>query len=114
MSSFVKVDLALEEVTRLQVEGPSEEDVATVLELEQRTYENGQQVFSWIYFSLCQFYHVHYSSLHSKRIVLLFPKLRVCLLPSGKWILVGSTLASLSITGLHWRSEGILSGRILL
>ncbi|CAM6103151.1 unnamed protein product [Calypogeia fissa] len=42
-SSWNLVDLALEEVTRLQVEGPSEEDVATVLELEQRTYENGQQ-----------------------------------------------------------------------
>jgi hypothetical protein len=41
---MVKVDLALEEVTRLQDEGPSEEDVATVLELELRTYENGQQV----------------------------------------------------------------------
>ncbi|KAL2635876.1 hypothetical protein R1flu_007355 [Riccia fluitans] len=42
-SAWKLVDLALEEVTRLQEEGPTEEDVATVLELEQRTYENGQQ-----------------------------------------------------------------------
>ncbi|BBN04021.1 zinc protease [Marchantia polymorpha subsp. ruderalis] len=42
-SAWKLVDLALDEVSRLQEEGPTQEDVATVLELEQRTYENGQQ-----------------------------------------------------------------------
>jgi len=37
------VDLALDEVKSLQEEGPTSEDVSTILELEQRTYENGQQ-----------------------------------------------------------------------
>ncbi|KAJ7536029.1 hypothetical protein O6H91_12G054400 [Diphasiastrum complanatum] len=42
-SSWKLVDLALQEVRRLQEEGPSQEDISTVLELEQRTHENGQQ-----------------------------------------------------------------------
>lgn len=47
------MDLALEEVKRLQEEGPTSEDVSTVLELEQRTYENGQQVCSWLSMASC-------------------------------------------------------------
>lgn len=41
---FSQVDFSLDEVKRLQDEGPTSEDVSTILELEQRTYENGQQV----------------------------------------------------------------------
>ncbi|KAM7509636.1 hypothetical protein LguiA_020089 [Lonicera macranthoides] len=37
------VDLALDEILRLQDEGPSDTDVSTVLEIEQRAHENGQQ-----------------------------------------------------------------------
>jgi len=37
------VDFSLDEVKRLQDQGPTSEDVSTILELEQRTYENGQQ-----------------------------------------------------------------------
>lgn len=39
-----QVDLTLDEILRLQEEGPSEEDVSTVLEIEQRAHENGLQV----------------------------------------------------------------------
>lgn len=39
-----KVDLALDEILRLQEDGPSDEDVSTVLEIEQRAHENGLQV----------------------------------------------------------------------
>lgn len=39
-----QVDLALDEVVRLQEEGPSDQDVSTVLEIEQRAHENGLQV----------------------------------------------------------------------
>ncbi|KAE8700322.1 60S ribosomal protein L31-like [Hibiscus syriacus] len=38
------VDLALDEVVRLQEEGPTDQDVATVLEIEQRAHEDGLQV----------------------------------------------------------------------
>lgn len=44
----MQVDLALDEVKSLQEEGPTSEDVSTILELEQRTYENGQQVCNHI------------------------------------------------------------------
>nr|XP_017222853.1 PREDICTED: zinc protease PQQL-like isoform X1 [Daucus carota subsp. sativus] len=37
------VDLALDEILRLQEEGPSDEDILAILEIEQRTHENGQQ-----------------------------------------------------------------------
>ena len=44
-NSVVKqVDLALDEVVHLQEEGPSDQDVLTVLEIEQRAHENGLQV----------------------------------------------------------------------
>jgi hypothetical protein len=42
--NFAQVDFSLDEVKRLQDQGPTPEDVSTILELEQRTYENGQQV----------------------------------------------------------------------
>jgi len=43
-SEFLQVDFVLEEISYLQVEGPSEEDVLTILEIEQRAHENGLQV----------------------------------------------------------------------
>ncbi|XP_021276228.1 zinc protease PQQL-like isoform X2 [Herrania umbratica] len=43
------VDLALDEVVRLQEEGPSDQDVATILEIEQRAHENGlQENYYWL------------------------------------------------------------------
>lgn len=42
-SSWKLVDFALDEVTDLQERGPQKEDVTTILELEKRTFENGQQ-----------------------------------------------------------------------
>jgi hypothetical protein len=47
-SDIFQVDFVLEEISHLQAEGPSEEDVSTILEIEQRAHENGLQV----YFSL--------------------------------------------------------------
>lgn len=41
--SATLVDVALDEVSRLQEHGPSEEDVSTVLEIEQRDHENELQ-----------------------------------------------------------------------
>ena len=41
---LAQVDFALDEVMALQDSGPKDEDVATILEIEQRTFENGQQV----------------------------------------------------------------------
>ncbi|KAI4380729.1 hypothetical protein MLD38_006890 [Melastoma candidum] len=43
------VDLALDEVQRLQEEGPSEQDILTILEIEQRAHENGvQENYYWL------------------------------------------------------------------
>jgi hypothetical protein len=42
---FLQVDFVLEEISYLQAEGPSEEDVLTILEIEQRAHENGLQVW---------------------------------------------------------------------
>jgi len=43
------VDLALDEILRLQEEGPSDDDVSTVLEIEQRAHENGlQENYYWL------------------------------------------------------------------
>ncbi|PKA56306.1 Ubiquinol-cytochrome-c reductase complex core protein I, mitochondrial [Apostasia shenzhenica] len=43
------VDLALEEISYLQEHGPVVEDVATILEIEQRAHENGlQENFYWL------------------------------------------------------------------
>lgn len=41
---LLQVDLALDEILRLQEEGPSDDDVSTILEIEQRAHENGLQV----------------------------------------------------------------------
>ncbi|CAI9100506.1 OLC1v1037622C1 [Oldenlandia corymbosa var. corymbosa] len=41
--SSTLVNLALDEVSRLQEEGPSNDDVSTILEIEQRAHENGLQ-----------------------------------------------------------------------
>ena len=38
------MDLALAEILRLQDEGPSDDDVLSILEIEQRAHENGLQV----------------------------------------------------------------------
>ncbi|XP_020080244.1 zinc protease PQQL-like [Ananas comosus] len=43
------VDLALDEISYLQDQGPSEQDVLTVLEIEQRAHENGlQENYYWL------------------------------------------------------------------
>lgn len=42
--NHLQVELALDEMLRLQEEGPTEQDVSTVLEIEQRAHENGLQV----------------------------------------------------------------------
>ncbi|XP_027343571.1 zinc protease PQQL-like isoform X1 [Abrus precatorius] len=43
------VDIALDEMLRLQEEGPSEQDVSTILEIEQRAHENGlQENYYWL------------------------------------------------------------------
>ncbi|GAB4852720.1 hypothetical protein Ancab_016931 [Ancistrocladus abbreviatus] len=47
--SSTLVDLALDEISRLQEEGPSDEDVSTILEIEQRAHENGlQENYYWL------------------------------------------------------------------
>lgn len=43
------VDLALEEIIFLQDQGPSDQDVSAVLEIEQRAHENGlQENYNWL------------------------------------------------------------------
>ncbi|PQQ14742.1 zinc protease PQQL-like [Prunus yedoensis var. nudiflora] len=43
------VDITLDEISRLQEEGPSDEDVSTILEIEQRAHENGlQENYYWL------------------------------------------------------------------
>jgi len=47
--NFFQVDFVLEEISYLQAEGPSEEDVLTILEIEQRAHENGlQENYFWL------------------------------------------------------------------
>ncbi|XP_041006250.1 zinc protease PQQL-like isoform X1 [Juglans microcarpa x Juglans regia] len=42
-------DLALDEILRLQEEGPSNEDVSAIIEIEQRAHENGlQENYYWL------------------------------------------------------------------
>ncbi|XP_030953176.1 zinc protease PQQL-like isoform X1 [Quercus lobata] len=42
-------DLALDEILLLQEEGPTDEDVSTILEIEQRAHENGlQENYFWL------------------------------------------------------------------
>lgn len=45
LTDLPQVDLALDEISYLQDQGPSEQDVLTVLEIEQRAHENGLQVY---------------------------------------------------------------------
>ncbi|CAA3027767.1 zinc protease PQQL-like isoform X1 [Olea europaea subsp. europaea] len=47
--SSTLVDLALDEILRLQEEGPSDDDVLAILEIEQRAHENGlQENYHWL------------------------------------------------------------------
>ncbi|KHG10444.1 putative zinc protease pqqL [Gossypium arboreum] len=47
--SLKLVDIALNEILRLQEEGPSDQDVETILEIEQRAHENGlQENYYWL------------------------------------------------------------------
>ncbi|KAI5664619.1 hypothetical protein M9H77_23942 [Catharanthus roseus] len=47
--SSALVDLALDEILRLQEEGPSDDDISAILEIEQRAHENGlQENFYWL------------------------------------------------------------------
>ncbi|XP_039116038.1 zinc protease PQQL-like isoform X1 [Dioscorea cayenensis subsp. rotundata] len=47
--SWKLVDLALEEMHYLQDQGPSDEDITTILEIEQRAHENGlQENYYWM------------------------------------------------------------------
>ncbi|MCL7048539.1 hypothetical protein MKW94_026371 [Papaver nudicaule] len=47
--SLKLVDLVLDEISRLQEEGPSDQDVLTVLEIEQRAHENRlQENYYWL------------------------------------------------------------------
>ncbi|KAM3383216.1 zinc protease PQQL-like isoform X1 [Capsicum galapagoense] len=47
--SSTLVDLALEEILHLQMEGPSNDDIMAVLEIEQRAHENGlQENYYWL------------------------------------------------------------------
>ncbi|XP_010667309.2 zinc protease PQQL-like isoform X1 [Beta vulgaris subsp. vulgaris] len=48
MSSTL-VDLALDEILHLQKEGPTDEDISSILEIEQRAHENGlQENYYWL------------------------------------------------------------------
>ncbi|KAL8160831.1 hypothetical protein V2J09_012320 [Rumex salicifolius] len=52
-ASSVLVDIALDEILRLQEHGPSEEDLLSILEIEQRAHENGlQENYYWLYLLL--------------------------------------------------------------
>ena len=51
-----QVDLALDEVVRLQEEGASDQDVSTILEIEQRAHENGLQVKFFYEFCVLNFF----------------------------------------------------------
>lgn len=43
------VDIALDEILRLQEEGPSNDDISAILEIEQRAHENGlQENYYWL------------------------------------------------------------------
>ncbi|KAL3829959.1 hypothetical protein ACJIZ3_018761 [Penstemon smallii] len=47
--SSILVNLALDEILRLQEEGPSNDDVSAILEIEQRAHENGlQENYYWL------------------------------------------------------------------
>lgn len=47
--SWKLVELALDEIMQLQEQGPSDQDVSTILEIEQRAHENGlQENYYWL------------------------------------------------------------------
>ncbi|XP_077210657.1 insulinase (Peptidase family M16) protein [Tasmannia lanceolata] len=47
--SWKLVELALDEILHIQEEGPSDQDVAAILEIEQRAHENGlQENYYWL------------------------------------------------------------------
>lgn len=61
-ASTALVDIALNEISRLQQHGPSEEDVSSVLEIEQRNYENGlEQNYEWLFKILMSYRSRFYS-----------------------------------------------------
>jgi hypothetical protein len=49
---FLQAEFVLEEISYLQTEGPSEEDVSAILEIEQRAHENGLQVLVHFHYSI--------------------------------------------------------------
>lgn len=52
-ASSILIDIALDEILRLQEHGPSEEDISSILEIEQRAHENGlQENYYWLYLLL--------------------------------------------------------------
>ncbi|KAG6599499.1 Zinc protease PQQL-like protein, partial [Cucurbita argyrosperma subsp. sororia] len=56
------VDLALNEILRLQEEGPTDQDVSSILEIEQRAHENGlQENYYWLDRILCSYQSRIYS-----------------------------------------------------
>ncbi|RWW09959.1 hypothetical protein BHE74_00007008 [Ensete ventricosum] len=57
------VDLALEEILYLQDQGPLDQDVSTVLEIEQRAHENGLQVGLLLYSKSVSSYHYSINTL---------------------------------------------------
>ncbi|KAE8698399.1 Mitochondrial-processing peptidase subunit beta [Hibiscus syriacus] len=60
--SLKLVDLALNEILRLQEEGPSDQDVETILEIEQIAHENGlQENYYWLNQILCSYQSRIYS-----------------------------------------------------
>ncbi|XP_012831738.1 PREDICTED: uncharacterized protein LOC105952699 [Erythranthe guttata] len=57
-----KVDLVLDEILRLQVEGPSDDDVSAILEIEQRTYEiELQDNYYWLEMIMSSYQSRNYS-----------------------------------------------------
>ncbi|KAL9153344.1 hypothetical protein ABFS82_10G042100 [Erythranthe guttata] len=60
--SSTLVDLVLDEILRLQVEGPSDDDVSAILEIEQRTYEiELQDNYYWLEMIMSSYQSRNYS-----------------------------------------------------
>ncbi|GAB4852721.1 hypothetical protein Ancab_016933 [Ancistrocladus abbreviatus] len=60
--SSALIDVALNEILRLQENGPSEEDISAVLEIERRAHENGlQENYYWLYLLSCSYNLMFYS-----------------------------------------------------
>lgn len=86
----LQVDLALEEIVRLQEEGPSQEDISAILEIEQRAHENGLQVSFFAYYSELQIHHKNHILLR-KQVRFFFSS---C---SGKLLLVRQDSSRISV-----------------